>query len=172
MPDETALAARVRAVAAPVAAEQGVDVEDVSVSRAGRRRRVVVLVDRDGGVTLDQCAEVSERLAAALDGSDVLGEEPYVLEVGSPGVERPLREPRHWRRNTGRLVRVVRTDSAVLTGRVLGADDDGADLDVDGSPRRLSYPDVGTARVQVEMSRRAEAGPSDELDEPDEQQGD
>lgn len=140
-------------VVRPLAQSRGLDLEDVTITPAGRRRRVALLVDRDGGVTLDECADLSQALSASLDHSDVLGDLPYVLEVGSPGLDRPLTAPRHWRRNVGRLVRVVGTDDRVAVGRVISADDDGADLDVDGVVRRIPYADVRSARAQVEFSR-------------------
>ena len=78
---------------------------------------------------------------------------PYTLEVSSPGVARPLRLPRHWRRNIGRLVRVVLEDGNDVLGRIQIADETGAVLEVDGSSRRLPYDAIRTARVQVEFRR-------------------
>src|SRR3954471_22234941 len=92
----------------PVVGAAGYDLEELVVTPAGRRSVVRVVVDRDAGVTLDDIAEVSRAVSAALDENDgELGRAPYVLEVTSPGVDRPLTEPRHWRRNTGRLVTVA-----------------------------------------------------------------
>jgi ribosome maturation factor RimP len=143
-------------------AETGADLEDLVEQKAGSRRLLRVAVDRDGGVTSDDLSEVSHALSVALDASDVMGEAPYVLEVTSPGVDRPLTLPRHWRRNVGRLVKVTLTEGGELTGRVTDADEDGTDLLVDGSaePRRVSYVDVAKAKVQVEFNR---AGAQDEL---------
>src|SRR3954451_21966512 len=98
---------RVRDALDPLVTAAGYDLEDVSVTAAGRRSVVRVIVDRDGGVDLDAVAEVSRALSAGLDESDVMGEAPYVLEVSSPGVDRALTEPRHWRRAIGRRVRVT-----------------------------------------------------------------
>lgn len=137
----------------PVVAEHGLDLEDVTVTPAGRRRLLRVVVDRDGGVGLDTVAEVSTAVSRALDDADAMGGQAYVLEVTSPGVDRPLTQPRHWRRATGRLVKATLTDGGSVLGRVSAADDDSAALDVDGSPRRLAYPDVATARVQVEFKK-------------------
>ena len=92
------------------------------VSRAGRRHVVRVIVDADGGINLDAVADVSRAVSAALDaaeeaGGDILAGE-YQLEVSSPGVDRPLTLPRHWRRNVGRLVKVtVRGGSAARSAR-------------------------------------------------------
>jgi ribosome maturation factor RimP len=142
-----------RSVCEPLCSAAGLDLEALEVSSTGRRRRILLVVDRDGGVGLDECAELSRAVSVALDGGDVMGDAPYTLEVSSPGVSRPLTLPRHWRRNTGRLVRVVLASGGEVTGRVVRADDDGADVDVDGRPRRLAYTDVGKAKVQVEFRR-------------------
>ena len=95
--------AAIRVLLAPVVAAHGVDLEAVSVSRAGSRSVVRVVVDRDGGLDLDGVAEVSRTVNAALDavGDDVI-HGSFVLEVTTPGVDRPLTEPRHWRRAAGR----------------------------------------------------------------------
>ena len=104
------LRAQLRAVVEPVVGAAGYDLEDLTVSRAGRRSVVRVVVDRDGGIDLDAVADVSRLVSAALDAAEDRGREiftgEYQLEVSSPGVDRPLTQPRHWRRNVGRLVKV------------------------------------------------------------------
>ncbi len=137
----------------PTVAAAGYDLEDVTVTTAGRRRVVRLVVDRDGGVDLDAVAEVSREVSAALDAGDALGEVPYTLEVTSPGVDRPLTLPRHWRRATGRLVRVTLADGEVLTARVRRADEAGVTFDVDGADRTVEQPVLGPGRVQVEFGR-------------------
>ena len=143
---------RVHDALAPVVTAAGYDLEDVSVTAAGRRSVVRVVVDRDGGIDLDAVAEVSRTLSAALDESDVMGQAPYVLEVTSPGVDRPLTQPRHWRRAAGRLVRVNVADAGSVTGRVTTADDDNVTLDVDGNARSFAFADLGPGHVEVEFS--------------------
>ena len=96
--------ARITRVLEPVVRSAGVDLESVKVAAAGRRRVLRIVVDADGGVSLDDIALVSRELSAALDDSVVMGDQPYTLEVSSPGVDRPLTERRHWRRAIGRLV--------------------------------------------------------------------
>ena len=142
----------------PALAESGYDVEGVEVSSAGRRSVVRVLVDSEVGVTLDDIAAATRLVSNLLDDSDVLGEAPYTLEVTSPGIDRPLRLPRHWRRNVGRLVRVSSNEAAPVTGRIRSADEDHAVLDVDGSEQEIRYADVAKARVEVEFNRPAEQG--------------
>ncbi|MEV4164600.1 ribosome maturation factor RimP [Nonomuraea dietziae] len=137
----------------PVVATAGLDLEDVTVTRAGKRSLLRVVVDKDGGVTLDDIAEVSQGVSDALDGDDSMGQSPYTLEVSSPGVDRPLTEPRHWRRAAKRLVKAELRDGGMVEGRIRAADESGVEIDVDGAPRRIDYQDLTRGRVQVEFRR-------------------
>ena len=148
---------RIADVIRPVVAAAGMDLESVRVSAAGRRRLLRVVVDSDRGVSLDDAATISRQLSAELDTVAVMGDFPYTLEVSSPGVDRPLTDPRHWRRAVGRLVQVTVTDAGIpgfpgpISGRVVAADSDGVTLDVEGSRRRFGYPALGAGAVQVEF---------------------
>jgi ribosome maturation factor RimP len=167
----TAAKARVRAVIEPVISAAGYDLEDLHLSRAGRRHLVRVLVDADGGINLDGVAVVSREISTALDAAEESGGEllagEYQLEVSSPGVDRPLTLPRHWRRNVGRLVAVNG-----LTGRVTAADDEGIVLDSDGTVRELRYPELGPGKVQIEFKRLDEAQFDDDEDDDEEDEDD
>ena len=153
--DERRLAELIR----PVVSAAGMDLESVRVTMAGRRRLLRVVVDSDHGVSLDDAADVSREVSATLDATDVLGDVPYTLEVSSPGVDRPLTEPRHWRRAAGRLVRVKTGTAGTVQGRVVAADAEGVTLDVEGAARRFGYGDLGAGAVQVEFGRIPEADP-------------
>jgi ribosome maturation factor RimP len=164
MPPATAgtSAARVREqllqLLEPVVAKAGYDLEDVTVAAAGRRKLVRVTVDADGGVDLDAVADVSRAVSEALDTdrqaqSTLAG--PYVLEVSSPGVDRPLVEPRHWRRAAGRLVQVPVGERAVV-GRVVGTDEAGVTLEQEGTRTVYPWDELGHGKVQVEFSRAGE----------------
>jgi ribosome maturation factor RimP len=145
----------------PAVSAFGADLEDVMVSRAGSRSVVRVVVDRDGGIDLDVVADISHAVGAALDADPDAMPASYVLEVTTPGVDRPLTQPRHWRRAQGRLVSVTRRSGGPLTGRVSAADDEAAVLmgaDVPGGSVRVAYGDVSRAVVQVEFNGPAAAG--------------
>jgi ribosome maturation factor RimP len=157
----------------PAVTAAGMDLEAVRMTVAGRRRLLRVVVDSDHGVSLDDAADVSREISAVLDAGNVLGDVPYTLEVSSPGVDRPLTEPRHWRRARGRLVKVKVTGEGAVEGRVLAADADGVTLGIvagnsaDGE-RRFSYADMGAGSVQVEFGRIPDAELDDFSDpEPD-----
>ena len=134
----------------------GVDVEAVELTPAGKRRVLRVAVDKDGGVTLDDVADVTREISRVIDESDVMGEHPYTLEVTSRGVDRPLTLPRHWRRNADRLVKVTLADDESVTGRILASTDESVTLDVDGTQREVPYAEVTKALVQIEFNRKSE----------------
>jgi ribosome maturation factor RimP len=136
----------------------GLDLEAVELTPAGKKRVLRVAVDKDGGVTLDDIAEATRAVSAELDDEDLMGEQAYTLEVTSRGVDRPLTEPRHWRRNHDRLVRVNLRDGSQVTGRVGPSDDTGVLLDVSGAEQRLAYDDVAKALVQIEFNRPSKGG--------------
>ncbi|MFE2870676.1 ribosome maturation factor RimP [Embleya sp. NPDC059259] len=146
---------RLRELLEPVVSTVGVDLEDLSLTPAGKRRVLRVMVAADGGVDLDKVAEVSRAVSDVLDPSDVLGSLPYQLEVTTPGVDRPLTLERHWRRAADRLVQVQLHDGDAVTGRIGASDAEGVDLDVEGKPRRLGYAEIAKAVVQVEFNRKS-----------------
>jgi ribosome maturation factor RimP len=147
------LKSRLHTLLEPLAADEGYDVEDVVVTPAGNRRLVRVLVDADGGVTLDDVATLARTVSEALDSSDVMGSSPYVLEVSSPGVDHPLTLPRHWRRAAGRLVTVSVAGAGSFTGRVVGLDGDGVIFRTDDGEVTHPLVALGKGAVQVEFSR-------------------
>ena len=155
-PRVTADTAKLTSVIEPVLTAMEIDLEAVKLSSAGRRVVLRIVVDADGGVSLDDIAEVSRELSARLDAKNVMGEAPYTLEVTSPGVDRPLTQPRHWRRAAGRLVAVEGPD-ATFTGRVVAADQESVTFDVEGEQRTYKFAELGPGRVQVEFGRLNES---------------
>jgi ribosome maturation factor RimP len=137
----------------PVVAATGYDLEDVTVTPAGRRSLVRVTVDAEGGVDLDAVAEVSRAVSKTLDAEGAPNfAGPYVLEVSSPGVDRPLTEPRHWRRAVGRLVRVAVGEDSVV-GRVSRVSDTTVVLETGGAESEIPFTELGSGKVQVEFRR-------------------
>jgi ribosome maturation factor RimP len=145
----------------PVVHAMNMDLEAVRVTPAGRRRVLRVIVDADGGVSLDDIALASRELSIKLDSSAAMGDQPYTLEVSSPGVDRPLTQPRHWRRAAGRLVVApLKADAtgqqdgngaATAEGRITGLSEHGVILERDGVTREYQYAELGPGRVQVEF---------------------
>lgn len=149
----------------------GVVLEEVVVTPAGRRRVVRVVVDRaleaDGDVietveslSLDEIAAATRTISDVLDESDVLGEQPYTLEVTSPGVSRPLTTAAHFQRNVGRLVVLTLSGAPPVTGRITRAGADDLTISVPAVkkvPARdetHAYAAIDRADVQIEFSRK------------------
>jgi ribosome maturation factor RimP len=135
----------------PVVEASGLELWEVSFRRESGRRVLRVIVDREGGVDLDTVSDVSERLSRRLDLEGFGGEQRYSLEVSSPGVERPLREPRHFERSVGERVKVKTTEpvdgSRVHEGELVSADAEAIVIASDGGERRVRYADIASART-------------------------
>jgi ribosome maturation factor RimP len=159
---------RLRTLIEPVLAPLVVD--EVKVTPAGKRRVVRVAVDRPTDETtvveqgsepmsLDEVADATRAVSEALDASDVLGEQPYTLEVTSAGVGRPLTRPRHYQRGVGRLVVICREGQDDLRGRIVSAGPDAVTVSVPATKQTaertetIAYADVARARIDVEFTR-------------------
>jgi ribosome maturation factor RimP len=157
-PSGVAQRTKVREVIEPVIGAAGYDLEDLHLSRAGRRHLVRVTVDGDGGISLDAVAEVSRLVSAALDAAEAAGDEifagEYELQVSSPGVDRALTLPRHWRRNVGRLVQ-VRVGERQLAGRIVASDERGIVLESAGERHDVPFDALGPGKIQLEFTRLA-----------------
>lgn len=179
-------AQEIRAALEPVLAPLGLVVEDVTVSPAGKRRLVRVLVDSDISgldqsdttsvvepLSLDAVADATRAVSDELDAGEVMGQSPYVLEVSSPGVGRPLASRDQLRRQVGRLLEVVHRDGTP-TGRLLEVGRDAIALEVPATKKnpahvlQLDLDGVQRATVQVEFKRsdRATDATDPALDDP------
>jgi len=145
------LTGQLHGVLEPVVTAAGFELDEIEVRAAGRRHTVRIVVDAEHGVGLDDIARVSRAASAELDGHEHLIGGSYTLEVTSPGVDRPLTGPRHWRRAHLRLVAVRCLDGKTFQGRVGRAGEESVTLLVDGVCRELAYADVTHASVQVEF---------------------
>ena len=143
---------RIAALVEPILHDRGHELYDVELTGATVR----VLVDRDGGVALDDLETLSREISGALDEADPMPDRFY-LEVSSPGLERPLRQPRHFRSAVGTKVKIKTTPSTEGDRRVDGVltdvDDDGFTVLTDTGARRLAYGDVERARTVFEWAK-------------------
>ena len=134
----------------PIVNSAGLVLEEVQVQTPGKHRFVTIIVDSETGLNLDQVTDASRLIGEALDTANFMGETPYNLEVTSPGVDRPLTAPRHWRKNIDRLVKVTKIDGEVFKARILAADEDNATLD----NGQINYADIKRAIIEVEFNRK------------------
>jgi len=158
----------ITAVVGPVVGRCGLEVDRIELVNAGKRTLLRIFLDGDGpdgrGPSLDEIADATRAISTALDASTATGNAPYTLEVSTRGATRPLTEPRHFRRNIGRLVALT-LPAEKVTARIVDADADGIDLDVDGHSRRVGYDSISRAVVQVELRK----GPDPDFDDDEEE---
>jgi ribosome maturation factor RimP len=163
---------RIAALAGPAAQSAGLVVDGVEVAAAGSRTRVLITVDLPedeiGSASLDAIADASRAIGAALDEANV-PEGAYVLEVGTPGVDRVLTERRHFLRARTRLVTVQLKGGGSATGRLVDVDGDDLVLEASGETQRVGLADVASGRVEIEF-RRLDAVDEDAADEADDEQ--
>lgn len=163
------LTSHITTLVEPVVTGHGYDLDEVIVhwpdstaqpaAVAGVRREIKVVVDRDGANDLDEIATISRDISGVLDADPDVPADPYNLEVTSPGVDRPLTAPRHWRRARGRKVTVELSDADTpsITGRVGELTEDSVTLVVNArgriTSRAVALASIAKAVVQVDFSR-------------------
>ncbi len=127
----------------------GYELVDIDV-RVGSNGLLRIFIDKDGGVNLEDCERVSRQLGAFLDVEDPLPGH-YVLEVSSPGLNRPLRTLAHFSRFRNHQAKVrlrePRDSRRMLNGRLLGIRDEAILMDIDGEVWRLQPADIASARL-------------------------
>ena len=143
-----------REIAEEAALAVGVAVDEIELLGTGRRSLLRVTIDKQGGVTLDDCAAFSRDFSALMDVEDPI-KSAYTLEVSSPGLDRPLKSLEAFRKCTGKLAKVVLKKKpegkGVLVGRIIGVGDATVTLLVDGAEIETDYANVSKARLEVEL---------------------
>ena len=139
----------------PAIARAGFILEEVKVTPVGKRRIIAVIVDcEDRNPNLDEVTVVSRIVSDALDNYSQLGDQPFTLEVTTPGVDRPLTAPRHWRKNIGRLVKIFSQDGTNTAGRIASVTDSGATITSGAGEEKIAFADVKRAQIEIEFNRK------------------
>ena len=131
----------------PIVEASGNYLEEVTVTPVGKSRMVTVIVDNEKHLNLDQVTAVSREISEVIETLSALGELPFTLEVTSPGVDRPLTAPRHWRKNHGRLIKATMNDGKVIEGRIGQA----TETDVLIADTAVAYADIKKALIEIEF---------------------
>jgi ribosome maturation factor RimP len=139
--------AEIMAVIEPIIRATGNYLEDLTIQSAGKRRMITIIVDGDSHLNLDQVTVITKEISEVIENLQTLGDIPFTLEVTSPGIDRPLTLPRHWRKNLGRLVSISLLDGSEVKGRIGEATE--VDAIIDES--KISYSDIKKAVLEVEF---------------------
>ena len=142
----------------PAVEAQGFFLEEVLLVSPGKHRIVTCIVDGQSSLNMDQVTAVSRAISELLDEAAFMGEAPFTLEVTSPGVDRPLTKPRHFAKNVDRLLKVVRNDGEVVTGRISGNTE--IDLTLSVAEKKevkefvIALSEIKRATVEIEFNRK------------------
>jgi ribosome maturation factor RimP len=137
------------AVITPALSNLGFYLEDVTITSAGRRSMITVIIDGDTHLSLDQVTVATKAIGEIVEGIQSLGQTPFTLEVTSPGLDRPLTKPRHWRKNIGRLVKIVLLDGEEIKGRVKDVSEVSTTVD----EQVVKFSDIKRATLEVEFKQ-------------------
>jgi len=153
-----ALKDQISELVTPAVSDLGFYLEDVHVATPGSHRIVTCVVDGDASLNLDQVTSVSRVISELLDEAVFMGETPFTLEVTSPGVDRPLTQPRHFAKNADRLLKIIKLDGSEVTGRILSNTDHDVTLSVtikkETIEQSISLADIKRAVVEIEFNRK------------------
>jgi ribosome maturation factor RimP len=139
----------------PVITKAGFVLEEITVTPVGKRRLVAVVIDREeSNPSLDEVTVVSKEVSVILDNYSQMGEMPFTLEVTTPGIDKPLVLPRHWKKNIGRLVKITPKQGEKYVARIKGFSDDQVTLELKNEILVLSLNDVAKAQIEVEFNRK------------------
>jgi ribosome maturation factor RimP len=138
---------RIAEAITPTIENSGAFLEDVTLVRAGKKSLLTVIVDNETGLNMDQVTEISRNISELVEALPEMGNTPFTLEVTSPGIDRPLTLPRHWRKNKGRLIKVTKIDGAIVEGRI--GDSSETTVMIDGV--EISFSHIKKAIVQIDF---------------------
>ena len=139
----------ISAAITPALSDLGFYLEDITITSAGRRSMITVIVDGDTHLSLDQVTVATKAISEIVENIQSLGQAPFTLEVTSPGLDRPLTKPRHWRKNIDRLVKIVLLDGKEIKGRIKAASEDSATVD----QSEITFADIKRASLEVEFKQ-------------------
>ena len=153
-----ALKDQISGLVTPAVSDLGFYLEDVHIATPGSHRIVTCIVDGDASLNLDQVTSVSRVISELLDEAAFMGETPFTLEVTSPGVDRPLTQPRHFAKNVDRLLKIIKLDGSEVTGRILSNTDHDVTLTVavkkETTEQTISLSEIKRAVVEIEFNRK------------------
>ena len=149
------LAANLTELLNPVVSRAGFVLEEVTVTPVGKRRLVSVVIDRENSnPSLDEVTVVSKEISVILDTYSQMGEMPFTLEVTTPGVDRPLTLPRHWKKNIGRLVKITPKQGDKFIGRISEVSENQVKLELEKELLTVDLGDISRAQIEVEFNRK------------------
>ena len=131
----------------PIIEASGNYLEELTITSAGKVKILTVIVDSDSHLNLDQITVVTKEISEVIETLEELGDSAFTLEVTSPGIDRPLTKPRHWRKNFDRLVKITMTSGKDIQGRIGEA----TETNVLVGDQKVSFEDIKRAVLEIEF---------------------
>jgi ribosome maturation factor RimP len=154
------IAGRITQALTSAVADAGFYLEDVSVTSLGKRRVVTCIIDGEENLNLDEVTLISKQISEILDEEPFLGETPFTLEVTSPGIDRPLTQMRHWRKNLTRLVNATMVNGEIISGRIDAVHDESVCVLVQVKKElhkvEVPFSEIKRAVVEIEFNRKGD----------------
>jgi ribosome maturation factor RimP len=140
---------QVTAAITPIIESLGFYVEDIAITAAGKRSMLTVIVDGDTHLSLDQVTVATKAISEIVENLPTLGNNPFTLEVTSPGLDRPLTKPRHWQKNKDRLIKIILNDGKEITGRIKDSTQSAVTVD----EQVINFADIKRATLEIEFKQ-------------------
>ena len=140
---------QVAAAITPIIESLGFYVEDIAITAAGKRSMLTVIVDGDTHLSLDQVTVATKAISEIVENLPTLGNNPFTLEVTSPGLDRPLTKPRHWQKNKDRLIKIILNDGKEITGRIKDSTQSAVTVD----EQVINFADIKRATLEIEFKQ-------------------
>jgi len=145
---------RVRAIADPILLSEGMELVEIEYRREATGWVLRLLIDKEGGITLDDCAGISREVGRTLDVEDFISA-PYSLEISSPGLTRPLKNEKDFVKYQDHLIRVRTTDPIgnrrQFKGKLLGISENRIEIEVDGEIFKIPLSNLAKANLEIEF---------------------
>jgi ribosome maturation factor RimP len=142
---------QVLAVITPAIESLGFYIEDITITSAGKRSMLTVIVDGDTHLSLDQVTVATKAISEIVENLPTLGNNPFTLEVTSPGLDRPLTKPRHWSKNQDRLIKIILNDGKEVTGRIKDSTESSVTVD----EQVINFADIKRATLEIEFKKES-----------------
>ena len=140
---------QIAAAITPAIESLGFYVEDIAITSAGKRSMLTVIVDGDTHLSLDQVTVATKAISEIVENLPTLGNNPFTLEVTSPGLDRPLTKPRHWQKNKDRLIKIILNDGKEITGRIKDSTQSAVTVD----EQVINFADMKRATLEIEFKQ-------------------
>jgi ribosome maturation factor RimP len=153
---------RVSAIADPILSNEGMELVEIEYRRESKGWVIRLYIDKEGGVTLDDCTRISQEVGRSLDVEDFIST-PYTLEVSSPGLARPLKKEKDFMKYRNHMIKVKTIDPIEnrrqFKGKLLGITENRIEIAMDGGVFQILLSNVAKANLEIDWDMLRKGDP-------------